>query len=321
MSLKSLLRVPRAAAYYLGTAGASERNDGRARILMFHGTPRESAATLERILRYVQRHFDVVPLAQVARDAAAGDVRFRRQVALTFDDGLRNNVEVAYPILRRLWLPATFFVCPGLVDSGRWLWNHEARQRLRRLSRSTADIERIILRMKRLPVERRAVMERSIREATPDFVPTDDERRDLDVAGWDALRAIDPRVVTIGSHTLNHPILTSLDQRTLERELAESRRVLEAKLGRAVDEFAYPNGDLDAAVAEAARRHYAIAVTVEQGFVEPGCDTLRLPRVPAPPSVLRLALALHRERKRGRARSSSPRPANPAATWPARGTP
>ncbi|HWA37352.1 MAG TPA: hypothetical protein VG873_05750, partial [Burkholderiales bacterium] len=76
--MKALLRAPLAAAYYLGVAGAGERNDGRARILMFHGTPRARAATLERMLRYVRRHFDVVPLARIARDAAAGDIRFRR---------------------------------------------------------------------------------------------------------------------------------------------------------------------------------------------------------------------------------------------------
>jgi peptidoglycan/xylan/chitin deacetylase (PgdA/CDA1 family) len=297
MLLTGLLRAPLAAAYYLGAAGARERNDGRARILMFHGTPRSRAAALARMLRYVRRYFDVVPLAQIARDAAAGDVRFRRQVALTFDDGLRNNVEVAYPILRRLGLPATFFVCPGLIDTGRWLWNHEARQRLARLSRRTAEVEPIVGRMKTLPAERRAVLERSIREATPDFEPTPQERRDLDVADWDALRSLDPALVTIGSHTLNHPILTSLDPRSLERELAESRRVLESKLGRPVEEFAYPNGDLDAGVAEAVRRHYAAAVTVEEGFVAPGADPLRLPRVAVSWSTLRLAVALHRPKK------------------------
>jgi peptidoglycan/xylan/chitin deacetylase (PgdA/CDA1 family) len=300
MTLTSLLRAPLAAGYLVGALGASERNDGRARVLMFHGTPRRNARALERALRYLKRLFDVVPLAELARDAAAGDVRFRRQVALTFDDGLRSNVEVAWPILRRLGLPATFFVCPGLIEQRRWLWNHEARQRLRRLSRTAGEIEAIVEQMKALPLDQRHAMEAGIRAATPRFAPTAEEREAFDLADWDALRTLDPALISIGSHTLTHPVLTSLDGRGVERELGESRRALEAKLDRAVEQFAYPNGGFDSRVLEAARRHYSVAVTVEGGFVAPGADPLCLPRITAAWNPLRLALALHRGKPAGR---------------------
>src|SRR6476620_1223516 len=93
---------------------------------MYHGTPRADAAALERQPRLVGLAFPVVPLHEMTK----GSKGARPRVALTFDDGLRNNVEVAYPILKKLGLSATFFVCPGLIDGGQWLWNHEARQRL-----------------------------------------------------------------------------------------------------------------------------------------------------------------------------------------------
>src|SRR3954464_9429303 len=102
------------------------------RILMYHGTPRADAAALARQLRLVSLAFPVVPLEELA----SGKKSARPRVALTFDDGLRNNLEVAYPILRELGLSATFFVCPGLIDGGAWLWNHEARERLLTLDAS-----------------------------------------------------------------------------------------------------------------------------------------------------------------------------------------
>lgn len=318
MNAARLLRAPLAVGYFLGITGMASRNDGCARILMLHGTPRSEARRLERMLRWLRRHFEVVPLAQIARDAARGDVRFRRQVALTFDDGLRNNVEVAYPILKRLGLPATFFVCPSLIDAGRWLWNHEARQRLLRMSRSAHDIDAIVRQMKALPLDKRVEMERSIRARTREFQPTPEERHRFDLAGWQELRSLDPSIVTIGSHTLTHAILTSLQPGELEAELGDSRRVLESRLGRGVEELAYPNGDFNEAVLACARRHYATAVSVEDGFVRQADDPLRLPRVNAPFSVFRLALAVHREK---RATSLSPRSARPAARWPAPGTP
>src|SRR5678815_548439 len=72
------------------------------RILMYHGTPRRDAEALERQLRLVSLAFPVVPLESL-KERRAG----RARVALTFDDGLRNNVEVAYPILHKLGLTAT----------------------------------------------------------------------------------------------------------------------------------------------------------------------------------------------------------------------
>src|ERR1041385_5238512 len=98
------------------------------RIIMYHGTPRRDAAALERQLRLVRLAFPVVPLDKLAERGKG-----RARVALTFDDGLRNNVDVAYPILQKLGLTATFFVCPGLIERGQWLWNHGARERLRSL--------------------------------------------------------------------------------------------------------------------------------------------------------------------------------------------
>jgi len=86
------------------------------RILMYHGTPLRAARDLERQFRFVARWGDVVPLAELANSPKGNG---GKRVALTFDDGLRTNVAVAYPILRKLGLHGTFFVCPGLIDSRR----------------------------------------------------------------------------------------------------------------------------------------------------------------------------------------------------------
>jgi peptidoglycan/xylan/chitin deacetylase (PgdA/CDA1 family) len=302
--LRALRSAPLALAYWLGVAGSERRNNGCARILMFHGTPRSHAAAFARVLHYLTRNFDIVPLSSIATDAAARDVRFRRQIALTFDDGLRNNLEVAYPILKALGTPATFFVCPGLIERRQWLWNHEARQRLRRLdsldklSRDTggpAQLEPFIEWMKKLDVSRRQAVQEQIRAATPRFAPSAAERHDFDLAGWEELRRLDPAVVAIGSHTLTHPILPSLAPAAIEAEVSQSRLVLEARLDRIVDLFAYPNGDVNAATRDCVRRHYRAAVTVEGGMVDGGCDLHLLPRINANWNVLKMALAVHRD--------------------------
>jgi peptidoglycan/xylan/chitin deacetylase (PgdA/CDA1 family) len=298
MKLKILRTAPLACAYWLGVAGIAARQDGRARILMLHGSPRRWAALIERVLIYVKRTFDVVPL-----QALLAEPGVPRRLAITFDDGLRNNVEIAYPVLQRLGLPATFFICPQLVDERRWIWNQEMRQRLLRL-RSLCDlslatggpreVEAFISWMKKLAPERRRAIEAQVRAATPNFAATAEERHAFELASWDALRALDPRIVTIGSHTLTHPILPYLGAAELEAEVGGSRRLIEERLGREADLFAYPNGDSDERVHACVRRSYRGAVTVEQGCVGPGCDPHLLPRINVPDSVLKLALSLHR---------------------------
>jgi len=77
---------------------------------MLHGISRRHARLFERVVRYVRRQFEVVPLGELVsrkKEDLSG------KLAITFDDGLRNNLEVAYPILKSYGVPATFFVCPA----------------------------------------------------------------------------------------------------------------------------------------------------------------------------------------------------------------
>ncbi|WKN47253.1 polysaccharide deacetylase family protein [Nocardioides sp. Arc9.136] len=97
----------------------------------------------------------------------------------------------------------------------------------------------------------------------------------------------------IGSHTVTHPWLPALDDRTLEQELTGSRAVLEDLLGRPVRSLAYPTGGWDARVrAAAARAGYRVGVTVDRGLNTGRVDPLSLRRafVPTDPTDLRHVL-------------------------------
>jgi peptidoglycan/xylan/chitin deacetylase (PgdA/CDA1 family) len=276
---------------------------------MFHGVgPGElSASAFEAGLAWLAMRFEVVSLGDMARaiaqDIAPGP---RGEVALTFDDGLRNHCDVAYPILRRLGLPATFFVCPELIDSGRWLWNHEARHRLASLSPpacgafarscglAAEDVESIVDYMKTLPLARRAERENQLRELTTDRVISEEARQRFDPMRWSDLEHLDPSLITIGSHTLTHPILPTLDDAELTREVVESRRMLERRLDRTVDLFCYPNGANDRRVCDEVARAYRAAVTTEYGFAPPHADPHRLPRIPVASGLALFAWRMHR---------------------------
>jgi peptidoglycan/xylan/chitin deacetylase (PgdA/CDA1 family) len=70
----------------------------------------------ERHCRFFRRHFRVVPLRDIVEKLERGQ-RLNRELAITFDDGYRDNFEIAAPVLQRLSLPATFFIVTRSMGS------------------------------------------------------------------------------------------------------------------------------------------------------------------------------------------------------------
>jgi peptidoglycan/xylan/chitin deacetylase (PgdA/CDA1 family) len=102
--------------------------------------------------------------------------------------------------------------------------------------------------------------------------------RELVPMSWEELDSLAARGWEIGSHTCSHPHLTQLDDTALDQELRLSRSACEDRLGRSCDSIAYPYGDHDTRVADAARRAgYRAAGTLPSRMN--ARDPLRWPRV------------------------------------------
>jgi len=296
-------------AFATGLSTLFARNRRAYRIIMFHGVgdAHMPVDAFEANLRWMAERFRIVSLAQVVQGIEQGRTPDARgEVALTFDDGLANHFERAYPVLKRLGLPASFFICPDLIDGRRWIWNQEARVRLSRMTPAArrefaraevgldADsVEPLVQRMKELPLADRERVEAALRQRTPAFAPTPQEHERYDPLSWEQVRQLDPSLITIGSHTLSHPILPTVGEDDLEREVGESRRVLEERLGRPVDLFCYPNGAHDDRVYTQVLRSYRAAVTTHYGLARPSSDLHRLMRVPASANLPLMAWRMH----------------------------
>jgi peptidoglycan/xylan/chitin deacetylase (PgdA/CDA1 family) len=282
------------ASFWSGHALKRARAVRRPRILMYHSVGHEdvSARQFRWQLRLLRDIFDVLPLPRLVDRLVAGTAT-GEEVALTFDDGVRNHYTVAWPMLREARVPATFFVCPGLIESGAWLWNTELRTRLTllgktgrvrlasRLGSPHSTDHGMVEWTKRLPLERRREFEQQVRELTREFEPTAAQVDRNAPMSWAQLKRLDPALITIGSHTATHPILTTLTRETLDAEIAQSRITLEQQLGRSVDLFCYPNGASDAASRDTVRSVYRAALATRQDVVTSEADLFALPRVPA----------------------------------------
>jgi peptidoglycan/xylan/chitin deacetylase (PgdA/CDA1 family) len=99
--------------------------------------------------------------------------------------------------------------------------------------------------------------------------------------GWkEAKEMSDSGVITIGSHTMSHAWLPDTDERSLKRELGDSKKILENRLGRPVDFLSYPLGGYDERVEKAARdAGYLCAITTDPGRLKSNNNIFAIKRV------------------------------------------
>jgi len=253
---------------------------------------------LDRCLRFFAKHFHCGSLSDVAAKWTAGEATDRPFLAVTFDDGQRDNFRAARPVLSARDLRATFFVVLDHVESNQPIWHDRIGWAVRgAISRGRGnDLTRLLQEIGVKPPVTPRLTELSTALAEQAKRATDaarlrlidrienigeiGERPEWDgLMGWDELAELAHEGHEIGSHTFTHTILPSCEDADLEREIIASRIALEERLGVAVASFCYPNGDWDErARAAVERAGYRWAVTCRSGPNHPGANPLLLRR-------------------------------------------
>lgn len=258
---------------------------------------------LDRALALIRAEgYDLVDMDEMAA-RIEGPARDRFAVALTFDDGYRDNVEHALPVLKRHDAPWTLHVTTGYADGAAQLWWIELEEAIRALPRVTlhvggaihdhdattpqekqAAFDDIYWALRARPeLELRAGVSRLAAEAGLDGAAL---TRAL-CLDWDALRSLaaaEPSL-SIGAHTATHPMLARHPLHVAQPEIVEAKYRIEFELGREVRHMAYPVGDRGSAGARefdiARRAGFRTAVTTRPGHVfrEHAPHLMALPRV------------------------------------------
>jgi peptidoglycan/xylan/chitin deacetylase (PgdA/CDA1 family) len=236
-----------------------------------------------RQLRALSRAANIVPLAPALNLLGSGRALPRRAVAITFDDGYRDTLDLAVPILERLGIPATFFLVPGLLSGAVTPWWEVIPWAFARSTRSAVDWDGIVLptgghagrrssawvaaRMK--AIDRKA-RDRTVSELVERLRPEGEAPGRGLFLDWDGAREIVRRGFSVGSHSMHHAILAREGGREQRDDLAVSRHQLETELGVTVELLAYPNGqpgDYDADTVRAARlAGYSHAITTMEDW-------------------------------------------------------
>jgi peptidoglycan/xylan/chitin deacetylase (PgdA/CDA1 family) len=254
-----------------------------------------SLEIFELLLVEILRRMEVVDLA-TAVDRLRGHHPFERDVAvITFDDGYRDNYTHAFPVLRRLGVPACLFVPTRFVGGTERLPHDRLYGALRAACEGTQSVDAppeaerwaafARARGPALAVERatRSLPHAALLRLTsaaeaaygsrlapdPDALPLT----------WEMCATMARAGLEIGTHTCSHAALGHEPRRGVREELASSRAEIERRLGAPARFVAYPNGVYSNTVLRLCRElGFDAGLTTEDHPNRRGADPARLGR-------------------------------------------
>ncbi len=263
------------------------------------------ASVFEAQLRFMLKHFIPARASDVAAPRVLG-----RSFVVTLDDGYADNFQVAAPILRRLGIPATFFVISDWVGSDRLFWWEQLALAFRETRLDHLDLspleaqagnaaglpgslplgdsrqraaayETLCAAIRSGPHEAVAGIVENLARALE--VSLRHEGRDYALMNWDQVRELSEQGFEIGGHTASHASVVDADKRLLQREIVDSMTTIENKLQAPVVSFAYPYGCYRQDDARVTRllsdTSCKAAFTTDKRPVRAGVNRFEIPRI------------------------------------------
>ena len=257
-------------------------------------------------LEYLTEHFRVISAADLAEGLRSGVVP-KKAVVVTIDDGYSDTLHQALPLLEKYRVPATVFISTAYMGKMFWWdemnflmkqaldsirhfpvetngstvrWFERLKAAANQPGRSWAGVLQEMYRewMLLAPEEILALIAEVRKQVN--FIAPAEEVSGRGLTKTELQVLADHPLITIGSHTIHHPILTTLTSDQQSREIAGSKYTLETILDRTISAFSFPNGKFDdEIVASVAAAGYDFACCSFSNSVSPNENLYALPRL------------------------------------------
>jgi peptidoglycan/xylan/chitin deacetylase (PgdA/CDA1 family) len=252
----------------------------------------------ESQMNYLKKHYRLVSLSQMCRELEDGIV-VPPTIAITFDDGYRDLYAHAFPILRRLQIPATIYLIGECMQTGMVPWydrifsaihcapgpSLEVMLDTARTFKIDSHAERssvaweIVCYLRCLDDSARSEWCRNFER----FRPVRESELQSRILDWTQVREMLEAGISFGAHTWSHPSVSQLSSEALDHELGETKSFLELALGTEIAHFAYPFGKPGDCSPQAevalSKFRYRSAVTTTEGINSSSSNALKLRRL------------------------------------------
>lgn len=228
---------------------------------------------------------------------------------ITFDDGYIDNYILAYLVLKRLKVPAIFFIPTNLINTRQVGWWDIIAYLIKNTKKPYIIFEdkKFLLqdgrekaisffnnKMKLEKAEKTANLLKNLAEACETDMP-DFDKQDSQLMTWEQIREVSNNNISIGSHAHTHRVLSTLDAICQKEEMILSKAILEQQTGQNIKSIAYPVGNYQHYTQESCK--IAEQVGYKLGFsYNTGINSLKtihpfnIRRISAPEDVTMLAV-------------------------------
>lgn len=262
--------------------------------------PPMKPSLFSKIISYLTQHFTIVPLEHYLDDP--GVFQTKRKIAtVLFDDGYKDNIEFAVPILNKYKCPASFYVVTDCIDKNIPTWTYIIDNIFLKTKKESIDlgydfvpgnfkllqlqlntqpnpvIKEVKPWLKKLPnAQRLSVIQSILSQCDDVLVPANK------MMCWNDIRQLDSNGFIIGSHSHTHPMLASLQNESeISDELKISAQRIQQEVGKFPLTISYPIGSFDERVVSLSEKEgYRYGLAVRQQFFRPGKDNVfKIPRM------------------------------------------
>jgi peptidoglycan/xylan/chitin deacetylase (PgdA/CDA1 family) len=262
-----------------------------------------ATSIFERQMELIATQFHPVSMDDVLLFLKGEKSPPRGAVAVTFDDGYKDNFRIAAPILSRFGILGTFYLLVDSVDQSKapWYcllrhafftsqkpqWRDPATGVIHELkdanAREAALLNACDACAKASAPVRQELTENTLHSLAPEPFPNESDL----MMNWDDARALVKSGHIVGSHTVTHPNVAHVSADDARSELADSKLKLERELGQPVKHFAYPHPALnpcfnDTTLKITEELGYATAATTTGSAVRADACRLAIPRTYIP---------------------------------------
>lgn len=269
----------------------SNRKSGKVPVLVFHKIipeydeiwPGIHPKLFEEILVLVKKHYNVLPISDLYEKPIS---ELKNACFITFDDGYKDYLDYAYPILKKHSVPSTLFILPYQITNKGHIWTSAVIFFVKHYSfneisdffsqrnviikyrdktnyfKLNLDITKHLCNITQL--ERMSL----IFELRQKFV-TDNRVIENELLSFNELRMLGPDIVSVASHSLTHPSFKiEVDPIFVESELKESKEIIEQETKQEVNAFAFPFANCNDVSINIAKKLYKLCFTRINDFVD-----------------------------------------------------
>lgn len=248
------------------------------KILCYHGVTNIASNGIEnfsgkhieekifyRQLDFLKKNCTVLSMDEVIELSMQKKIWPQNPVAVTFDDGFKNNASIAAPILDELDIPATFYICPGMIDGDQIFWvdkieacinltkeksfkldmNGEVKFLVESHQSKINAVQKIKNFCKSVSADQKNKIIADLINRT-NINPDPSHAENYQIMNWDDVCSLnESNLFTIGGHSNNHEIFTNQNREEIYQDIKNSLEKLRSYLNQTIKHYSYPEGQMN----------------------------------------------------------------------------